>query len=97
MRASTKNPAPLAAGPASENFSLSAESGSQIKADGYRMALAGDALADVSRIIAVNALAAEGAARRGDEAEAVARLRAVAAALDEARDVYALAMGRRSP
>ena len=61
MRASTKNPAPLAAGRAPNSFCLAAESGSQIKANGYRMALTGDVLADVSRIIAVNALAAEGA------------------------------------
>jgi hypothetical protein len=62
----------------------------------YRMSLAGDAIADAARLIAVNALAAEGAARRGDDAGTIERLRAVAAALDAARDVYALATGRAS-
>ena len=60
----------------------------------YRMALASDALAVAARVIAVNGLLAEGAARRGDEAETLARLRAVARALQEARDVYALASGK---
>ncbi len=63
----------------------------------YRMALAGDALGDAARLIAVNGLLAEGAARRGDEAGTIERLRAVAAALDAARDMYALASGRASP
>lgn len=57
----------------------------------FRMALASDALGYAARLIALNALAAEGAARDGDEAAFVARFQAVAAALDEARDVYALA------
>ena len=61
----------------------------------YRMALAGDALGDAARIIAVNGLLAEGAARRGDEAGAIERFQTIAAALDEARDVYALARGAR--
>ena len=61
----------------------------------YRMALAGDVLADVARLVAINALAAEGAARRGDEAEAYARFRAVADALDMARDIVRLAGGPR--
>ncbi len=39
----------------------------------YRLALAGDAIADAARLIAVNALAAEGAARRGDETVASSR------------------------
>jgi hypothetical protein len=63
----------------------------------YRMALVGDAIADGARLIAVNALAAEGAARRGEDAGTIERLRAVAAALDTAREVYALATGRASP
>ena len=46
-----------------------------------RMALAGDALGDAARLIAVNGLLAEGAARDGDEAALVARFRAIAAAL----------------
>jgi hypothetical protein len=58
---------------------------------GYRIELAGDALGDAARIIAINGLLAEGAARRGDEGEAIERLRAVAAALDSARDIYRLA------
>jgi hypothetical protein len=57
----------------------------------YRLAVAGDAIADAARLIAVNALAAEGAARRGDETEAFARLRAVADALDQAREIVRLA------
>jgi hypothetical protein len=57
----------------------------------HRMALAGDALADAARLIAVNGLLGESAARRGDEAEAFARLRLVAAALEEAREVVELA------
>ena len=59
----------------------------------YRMALAGDALADAARLIAVNGLLGESAARRGDEAEAFARLRAVADALAEAREIVKLAGG----
>jgi hypothetical protein len=57
----------------------------------HRMVLAGDALADAARLIAVNGLLGESAARRGDEAEAFARLRAVADALDEAREIVRLA------
>ena len=57
----------------------------------YRMALTGDALADAARLIGMSGLLAEGAARRGDEAEAFARLRTVAAALDEAREIVRLA------
>lgn len=56
-----------------------------------RAAFAGDALADAARLIAVNGLLGESAARRGDEAEAFARLRAVAFALDEAREIVRLA------
>ncbi len=59
----------------------------------YRLALAGDAIADAARLIAVNDLAAEGAARRGDEAEVFARLRNVADALAEAREIVKLAGG----
>jgi hypothetical protein len=58
-----------------------------------RMALAGDALGDAARLIAVNGLLAESAARRGDEAETFARLKAVADALDEARECVKLARG----
>ena len=54
-------------------------------------ALYADALADAARLIAVNALIAESAARRGDGVEAFDRLRSVAAALDEAREVVRLA------
>jgi hypothetical protein len=57
----------------------------------HRMVLAGDALADAARLFAVNWLLGESAARRGDEAEALTRLRAVAAALQAARDVWRLA------
>jgi hypothetical protein len=59
----------------------------------FRMALAGDALADAARLIAVNGLLGESAARRGDGAETFARLRIVAAALDEAREIVRLAGG----
>jgi len=55
------------------------------------LALAGDALADAARVIAVNGLLAESAARRGDGAEAFDRLRKVAHALDDARAIVALA------
>ena len=55
--------------------------------------LAGDALETAARLIALNALAAEGAARRGDEGECFARLRAVAETLDEAQDIVRLAGG----
>jgi hypothetical protein len=58
---------------------------------GLMMALAGDALANAARLCAVNGLLAESAVRRGDGAEAFARLRGVADALDEARGVVALA------
>ena len=61
-----------------------------------RMALAGDALADPARSIAVNGLLGESAALRGDEAEVFARLRAIAAALEEAREIVRLA-GRMAP
>jgi hypothetical protein len=57
------------------------------------MELVGDGLETAARIIAINGLAAEGAARRGDEAEAFARLRVVADALDAAREIVKL--GRR--
>ena len=60
------------------------------------MALAGDALGDAARIIAVNGLLAEGAARRGDEIGTIERFQVIAAALDGARDIYRLA-GRASP
>jgi hypothetical protein len=62
-------------------------------AESCRMALAGDAPADAARLIAINGLAAEGAARCADEAQVFARLRAVAAALDAARDIVKLAGG----
>lgn len=55
------------------------------------MALACDAIADAARLIAINGLLGESAARRGDEAEAFARLRAVAYVLDEAREIVRLA------
>lgn len=54
-------------------------------------ALAADGLADAARLIAVNGLLAESAARRGDGAEAFARLRLVASALAEAREIVRLA------
>jgi hypothetical protein len=60
----------------------------------FRMALVGDALADAARLIAINSLLAESAARRGDEAGTFARLRLVAAALDEARAIASLAAER---
>ncbi|MCW2283791.1 hypothetical protein M2323_001777 [Rhodoblastus acidophilus] len=53
--------------------------------------LAGDAIADAARMIAVNGLMAESAARRGDGEEAFARLRVVSDALEEARDIVRLA------
>ena len=56
--------------------------------------LAGDALGDAARIIAINGLIAEGAARRGDEEAMVEALRAVATALEAARDAYAISTGR---
>lgn len=55
------------------------------------LALAGDALADAARLIAVNGLLAESAVRRGDGEEAFAKLRIVADALDGAREIVALA------
>jgi hypothetical protein len=57
----------------------------------YRMALAGDALGDAARIIAVYGLLAEGAARRGDEIVTIERFQAIAAALNEASGVYRIA------
>lgn len=63
----------------------------------HRMALVGDALGVAARLIAVRALAGESAARSGDEAETIKRFRAIAAVLDEARDMYAIASGRVSP
>ena len=62
----------------------------------HRMALAGDVIADAARTIAVHGLLAESAARRGDEAETFARLRAVADTLAAAREVVRLA-GRTAP
>ena len=59
----------------------------------YRMALIGDALETAARLIVFQGLFAEEAAREGDEARAILHLRAVADALDHARDCYAL--GRR--
>jgi Flp pilus assembly protein TadD len=55
------------------------------------LAMAGDALAEAARLIAINGLLAESAIRRGDGGEAFAHLRKVADALDDARDVVALA------
>jgi hypothetical protein len=54
-------------------------------------ALAGDAIVVSARLIAVNGLSAESAALRGDMAEAFAKLRLVAHALDEAREIVMLA------
>lgn len=56
--------------------------------------LAGDGVAVAARIIGLNGLAAEGAARAGDMETAFANLRAVAVALQEARDIVAIAEGR---
>ena len=58
---------------------------------GLTLVLVGDALADAARLIAVNALIAESAARRGDGVEAFAKLRIVADVLDEAREIVAIA------
>ncbi len=55
------------------------------------LALARDAIADAARLMAVNALLAEAATRRGEGAEAFAYLRKVAAALDQAREIVRLA------
>jgi len=59
----------------------------------HRLTLAGDALADAARLIAIHGLAAEGAAKRGDEADCFAHLRAVADTLAEAREIVRLAGG----
>lgn len=53
--------------------------------------LAGDAIADAARLIAVNGLMAESAARRGDGEETFARLRIVSDTLEEAREIVRLA------
>jgi hypothetical protein len=65
-----------------------------ISAQANAIALAFDGLADAARLMAINALLAESAARRGDTF--VERLQSVAAALDEVRDIYKLAQ-RVSP
>ncbi|MDI9849990.1 hypothetical protein QM467_18280 [Rhodoblastus sp. 17X3] len=54
-------------------------------------ALAGDGVVVAARLIAFNGLLAESAAARGDLAEAFAKLRLVAHALDEARDIVTIA------
>lgn len=54
-------------------------------------ALAGESIVDASRLIAINALSAESAARRGDMPLAFAKLRLVADALNEAREIVAIA------
>lgn len=56
----------------------------------HRMELAGDALADAARLIAVNGLLAESAFQRGDEEEAFAKFRAISGALEAAREIVAL-------
>jgi hypothetical protein len=54
-------------------------------------ALAGDGLTVAARQIAINGLLAESAAARGDMAEAFAKFRLVDFALQEAREIVAIA------
>jgi hypothetical protein len=54
-------------------------------------ALAGDGLAVAARVIAVNGLMAESAVARGDLAEVFAKFRLVDSALQDAREIVALA------
>ena len=55
--------------------------------------LAIDGLRAAARLIAINGLMAESAAGRGDLAEAFARFRLVDSALQEARELVAIAGG----
>jgi hypothetical protein len=50
-----------------------------------------DALATAARLVAINALAAEGAARRHELPDYIERMRQASAALDEAREIVRLA------
>ena len=61
----------------------------------FRMAMAGDGLAYAARLIVLNALAAESAALAGDATGFVAPFRVIVRAVAEARDIWALAGGRR--
>ncbi len=54
-------------------------------------ALASDGLAVAARVIAVNGLLAESAAARGDLAEAFTKFRLIDSALQEAREIVAIA------
>jgi hypothetical protein len=64
--------------------------GAESEAD-FAAALAGESIAEAARLIALSALSAEGAARRGDMPLAFDKLRLVAHALDEARSIVMLA------
>jgi hypothetical protein len=70
---------------------LAVEPNAAETASSYRIALAGDALADAARLAAINGLLAESAARRGDERETFDRFRAIAHALDAARELVRIA------
>jgi hypothetical protein len=86
MRTSREDAAVLAAGRDSENVGLSAESGSQIRAGGYRMALAREGAKDATRSEALRLSPNQAAwfARKCDDAKAEAALIAVAGLLREA-------------
>ncbi|MDI9848138.1 hypothetical protein QM467_08755 [Rhodoblastus sp. 17X3] len=52
--------------------------------------IAGDGIMAAARLIGINGLLAEGAMQRGDCAEAFSKLRLVADALEEAREIVRL-------
>jgi hypothetical protein len=85
MRTSRKDAALLPAGRACENFGLSAESGSQIGAGGYRMALAHEGAKDAAGSEAHRRSPNQAAwfARKCDDAKAEAALIAAAGLLRE--------------
>jgi hypothetical protein len=95
MSQETRGPAPaLASGKdRAEYFTNEAEFNGPAPTRQLPFPVIADALAVAMRLVAVNALAAEGAARRSELPAFLDRARRASAAFDEAREIYMIGSG----